>query len=64
MEKTAVFTITRQETMYGWFYDIKCKAFNQYNRCGINQHRFFEAMEELTDIFNNVLGIGILFEVG
>lgn len=64
MEKTAVFTIIREERTNGWFYDVKSKAHNTYNKCGLNEHQLFEAMEELSDVFNNVLGMGILFEVG
>ncbi len=64
MEKTATFTITREEKTNGWYYTLRCKAYNQYNKCGVYEKHFFEAMEELTDIFNNVIGIGIVFEIG
>ena len=62
--KTAVFTITREEKTTGWYYTLKCKAFSQYNRVDIHEKRFYETMEELADTFNNVIGVGILFEIG
>jgi hypothetical protein len=59
MEKTAVFTITKD----GKLYNLKCKAFNTYNRIGITQVELFNEMEYLTDTFNNLLNVGILFEI-
>ena len=64
MEKTAVFMITREEKTNGWFYTIKSRMYNTYNKYDLNEHQLFEAMEELTDTFNNVLNLAILFEVG
>ena len=64
MEKTATFTITREEKTNGNYYTLKCKAYNQYNQYDVHAKFFYEAMEELTDIFNNVLKIGIVFEIG
>ena len=60
MEKTAVFTITVSNGLY----NIKCKHFNQYNQIGISRDCLYTAMRQLTDLFNNVLKIGILFEIG
>ena len=61
MEKTAIFTIT--PTMKGT-YNIKSKAFNRYNQIDISRDCLFSAMNQLADVFNNVLKIGILFEIG
>lgn len=60
MEKTAIFTITVNNGLY----NIKCKAFNQYNQIGISRDCLFTAMSQLSDVFNNVLKIAILFEIG
>ncbi len=60
MERTATFTITVNNGLY----DIKCKAFNLYNQCGVSRDCLFTAMNQLTDVFNNVLNIGVLFEIG
>lgn len=60
MEKTATFTISRD----GRLYNIKSKSFNTYNRIGITQVELFNEMEYLSDVFNNVIGIGIVFEIG
>ena len=59
MEKTVVFTISKD----GKNYNIKSKAFNTYNKIGVPANQLFEAMEELTDTFNNVLEYAILFEI-
>lgn len=64
MERTATFTITREERTNGYYYTLKSKAFNQYNKYDVHEKFFYEAMEELADTFNNVLGIGIVFEIG
>lgn len=63
MERTATFTITRHEKTTGWYYTLKCKAYNQYNKYDVHEKLLYEAMEELADTFNNVLGVGILFGV-
>lgn len=60
MNKTAVFTITKD----GKLYNLKSKAFNRYNRVGITQAELFNEMEHLTDVFNNILNVGVLFEIG
>ena len=44
-------------------YNIKSKAFNRYNQIDISRDCLFTAMNQLTDVFNNVLKIGILFEI-
>ena len=59
MERTAVFTITVSNGLY----NIKSKAYNRYNQIGISRDCLFTAMSQLTDVFNNVLNIGILFEI-
>lgn len=59
MEKTAVFTITKD----GKLYNLKCNSAKNYNRIGITQAELFNEMEALTDTFNNVLEIGVLFEI-
>ncbi len=59
MEKTAVFTISKN----GKGYNITSKKFNLYNKISIQANQLFEAMEELTDTFNNVIGYAILFEI-
>lgn len=64
MERVATFTITREEKTYGWYYTLKCKEYNQYNKYDVHAKHFYETMEELADVFNNVIGIGIVFEIG
>lgn len=59
MERTATFTITVDHNLY----NIKCKAFSQYNQIGISRDCLFTAMHQLADVFNNVLNIGIYFVV-
>lgn len=58
-EKTAIFTISHGIKGY----NIKCKAFNTYNRYNIQKSEIITTMEQLADIFNNVLEIGIMFVV-
>ena len=60
MERTAIFTITVSNGLY----NIKCKAFNQYNQIGVSRDCLFTAMSQLSDVFNNVLKIGICFDIG
>lgn len=57
--ENAIFTISKAGTAL----NIKSKRFNTYNRIGISEAQLFQVMVELADIFNNVLGIGIEFEV-
>ena len=59
MEKTAVFTITKSDKGL----NIKSKAYNTYNRYNVPEKQLFEKMAELADIFNNVIGVAIVFEV-
>ena len=65
MEQTAVFTITSASTGFsiGSTVNITSKQYNTYNRYGIRKADMFDVMSELADIFNNVIGIGIVFEV-
>lgn len=60
MDGMAIFTITKD----GKLYNIKSKAFSNYNRIGITKVELYNEMEALTDIFNNVLNIGVGFEIG
>lgn len=59
MEQTATFTITADNGQY----NIKSKAYNLYNQYNISRDCLFATMYRLADIFNNVLKIGIVFEV-
>jgi len=59
MEKTAVFTISRSDNGI----NIKSKGYNTYNKYGLQEKQLFDAMAELSDVFNNVIGIAIVFEV-
>ena len=59
MNNTAIFTISRGN--YG--YNIKCTAHSDYNRIEVPGFVLHKAIEELSDIFNNTLKIGILFEL-
>lgn len=60
MTRTAIFTILRGTKGY----DLKCKAFNTYNKYGLKSDELLTAMEILADTFNNSLDMAILFEVG
>ena len=59
MQDTVVFTISRGH--YG--YNIKNAKYNTYNRIEVPGIVLAQAITELTDIFNNTLKLGILFEV-
>lgn len=59
MERTTVFTISKN----GKAYNITSRKFNLYNKINIPANQLFDAMEELTDTFNNVIGYAILFEI-
>lgn len=59
MEKTAIFTITVSNHLY----NIKSKCYPQYNQIGVSRDSLFAAMCQLSDVFNNVLKIGICFDV-
>ena len=58
-KNTAIFTLSRN----GNSYNITSKAYNLYNRLQVPAGQLFDTMAELTDTFNNVLEIAILFEV-
>ena len=58
----ALFIITENSSS-GSTVNIKSKHYNTYNRCGVRKADLFCVMCELSDIFNNVLGVGISFEV-
>lgn len=60
MENAAVFTIMKGDKVFS----IKSKKYNTYNKYDVPEKQLFEAMAELTDTFNNVIGVAILFEVG
>lgn len=59
MEKAAVFTIMKSDKGL----NIKSKAYNTYNKYNVPEKQLFEAMAELTDTFNNVIGVAVVFEV-
>ena len=59
MEKSATFTISKGTKGY----DIKCRAFNTYNRYAVSNDELFSAMEQISDVFNNVLEIAVTFDV-
>lgn len=64
MKRNATFTITREEKTTGWYYTLKCKSYNLYNKYDVHEKNLYEAMAELADIFNNVIGVSIVFEIG
>lgn len=64
MTRNATFTITREEKPTGYYYSLKCKAYNQYNQYEVHEKNLYETMAELADIFNNVIGVNIVFEIG
>lgn len=57
--KEAVFTISKGASGL----DLKCKNYNTFNRYNIPEGILFRVMTELTDIFNNIIGVAIVFEV-
>ena len=57
--KEAIFTISKGANGL----DFKCKNYDTFNRYGIPEGILFKAMQELSDIFNNFIGIAIVFEV-
>ena len=57
--KEAVFTISKGSNGL----DLKCKNYNVFNRFNIPEGTLFKAMTELADIFNNIIGVSIVFEV-
>ena len=59
MEKAAVFTIMKSDKGL----NIKSKAYNTYNKYNVPEKQLFKAMAELTDTFNNVIGVAVVFEV-
>ena len=64
MKTNATFIITREEKPTGWYYKLMCKSYNRYNKYDVHEKNLYDAMYELTDIFNNVIGVGIVFEIG
>lgn len=58
--ENAIFTISRGQAGR---LNVKSKRFNTYNRNEIPENQLFRVMEELADIFNNVLGFGIEFVI-
>lgn len=57
--ENAIFTISKGSNGI----NIKSNRFNTYNRIEVPEAQLFKAMEELADIFNNVLAIGIEFVI-
>ena len=43
--------------------NIKAHKYNTYNKYEVPPSKLFDAMSELADVFNNILEIGIMFEV-
>lgn len=60
MENEAVFTIRNDG---GNTCSLLSKKYNTYNKYCIKKADLFNALGELTDIFNNVLGLAIVFEM-
>ena len=60
MNNEAVFTIRDDG---GNTCSLLSKKYNRYNKYCIKKADLFKALAELTDIFNNVLGIAIVFDV-
>lgn len=60
MQHTAIFTISKGVKGY----NIKSTQYSTYSQFEIPGFRIFQVMEDLADIFNNVLKIAILFEIG
>lgn len=58
--ENAIFTISRGTAGR---VNVKSKRFNTYNRNEVPEAQLFQTLEELADIFNNVLKIGIEFAV-
>ena len=56
----AIFTISRETA---GMVNVKSKRYNTFNRIEVPEAQLFRVMEELADIFNNVLKIGIEFVV-
>lgn len=59
-EKTATATIYEVDEVY----NIKVNGFNAYNKYAVPKCALWLEMNDLADLFNNVLEIGILFELG
>lgn len=57
--ETAVFTIYKTDGEL----NIVSSRFNSYNKYGVKEKDLFSVMSELSDTFNNVIGIGIMFDV-
>lgn len=60
MNNEAVFTIRDDG---GNTCSLLSKKYNTYNKYCIKKVDLFKALAELTDIFNNVLGIAIVFDM-
>jgi hypothetical protein len=62
--KTAVFTISKSSaTAQGRRYNITSKRFNLYNKIDVPESQLFDALAELSDTFNNVIDMAIVFEI-
>lgn len=57
--QNAVFTISKVDGRY----NFTCKRYNTYNRYGVMFIEIYKTMKELAYIFNNDIGVGILFEI-
>ena len=63
--ENAIFTISETSATFtiGSALNITSKRYNRYNKYNVSKADLFNAMLELADIFNNVIGIGIEFVV-
>ena len=57
--ESAVFTIRKVDGRF----NFTCKRYNTYNRYGVMFIEIYKTMEEITDVFNNVIGVGVTFEI-
>jgi hypothetical protein len=62
MENSAIFEITANKGTY----QIKTtnRKYNLYNQYDVSRDCLFTAMNQLADVFNNVIGVGIYFVIG
>ena len=57
--ETATFTISKGTRGV----DLKCMRYNTFNRFNVPEATLFKAMAEISDIFNNIIGVAVIFEV-
>lgn len=59
--ENVIFTISKG--IKGINIKTKNRKFNTYNKYELSEQDLFKAMSELADIFNNIIGVGITFDV-